>query len=176
MSELQTWSYADEPALLSETTEPAHIAATLASDGIRFEQWPVRPGGEDALVTYAREVAALKEAEGYTAADVVALTPDHPQRAALRAKFLDEHTHSEDEVRYFVAGRGLFFLHLDDRVHRVLCEAGDLLSVPAGTTHWFDTGAEPDFTAIRLFTNPEGWVADFTGSDAAERYPLLETV
>jgi len=34
------------------------------------------------------------------------------------------------------------------------CEAGDLLWVPANTPHWFDCGEHPDFTAIRIFTNP----------------------
>jgi 1,2-dihydroxy-3-keto-5-methylthiopentene dioxygenase len=174
MSQLQTWSFGDAPALLSQTDDPARIAATLGAEGVRFERWPVRPIRGDALTTYADEVDALRAEGGYTTADVVALTPDHPEREAIRRTFLDEHTHAEDEVRYFVSGRGLFFLHLGDRVHRILCEAGDLLSVPAGTPHWFDTGPEPELVAIRLFTDPSGWVANYVGSDAAERYPLLE--
>jgi 1,2-dihydroxy-3-keto-5-methylthiopentene dioxygenase len=28
--------------------------------------------------------------------------------------------------------------------------------------------------AIRLFNNPEGWVANFTGEDIAGRFPRLE--
>jgi len=46
--------------------------------------------------------------------------------------------------------------------------------VPAGTPHWFDMGPEPHFTAIRLFNNPEGWIANFTGDDIADKYPRLE--
>jgi 1,2-dihydroxy-3-keto-5-methylthiopentene dioxygenase len=34
-------------------------------------------------------------------------------------------------------------------------------------------GPQPRFTAIRLFTNTEGWVARFTGDDIAKRFPLL---
>jgi 1,2-dihydroxy-3-keto-5-methylthiopentene dioxygenase len=56
----------------------------------------------------------------------------------------------------------------------VLCEAGDLISVPAGIRHWFDMGPSPRFTAIRLFTSPEGWVARYTGDPIAEAYPRLE--
>ena len=56
----------------------------------------------------------------------------------------------------------------------MLCSAGDLISVPAGMRHWFDMGAAPRFTAIRLFVNPDGWVAAFTGSDIATRFPRLE--
>ena len=48
---------------------------------------------------------------------------------------------------------------------------GDLISVPAGTRHWFDMGPTPRFTAIRLFTTPAGWVADFTGTPIARSFP-----
>ena len=89
----------------------------------------------------------------------------------LRRKFLDEHTHAEDEVRFFVEGEGTFYLHLGGRVFRTLCCRDDLISVPAGTPHWFDMGPAPRFAAIRLFTNPEGWVARFTGSPIAEGFP-----
>jgi len=55
-----------------------------------------------------------------------------------------------------------------------LCEKDDLISVPANTKHWFDMGPNPVFTAIRLFNNPEGWVARFTGDAIAEEFPLLD--
>ena len=57
---------------------------------------------------------------------------------------------------------------------QVLCEAGDLISVPANTRHWFDMSAEPYFVAIRLFNNPQGWVATFTGDPVAEQFPRYE--
>ena len=44
-------------------------------------------------------------------------------------------------MRFFVAGSGLFTLHVGDRVYEVLCEQGDLIGVPDGTPHWFDMGA-----------------------------------
>ena len=50
----------------------------------------------------------------------------------------------------------------------------DLLSVPAGIKHWFDMGEQPDFKCIRLFTNTEGWVADYTGSPIADSFPRFE--
>jgi 1,2-dihydroxy-3-keto-5-methylthiopentene dioxygenase len=97
----------------------------------------------------------------------------HPDKTALRQKFLSEHIHSDFEVRFFVEGRGLFFLHPDDRVYAVLCEQGDLISVPANVRHWFDR-REPHVRAIRLFTTPEGWVAQYTGDPIADRFPRLE--
>ncbi len=163
----------------SVTEDPAEIHRLLAEQGIRFEQWQTRDLPADAteaqiLEAYAEEVAALKAECGFQTADVVSLNPDNPQKEAFRQKFLDEHTHSEDEVRFFVRGQGLFYLHLGDSVYAVMCQQSDLISVPDGTRHWFDMGPEPEFTCIRLFSNPEGWVASFTGEDIASRLPRYE--
>jgi 1,2-dihydroxy-3-keto-5-methylthiopentene dioxygenase len=151
----------------------------LRQAGVRFERLPTTSGDsavpvDQVLHAYSEEIVRLRREGGYAACDVVALTPDHPQRAELRRKFLDEHTHQEDEVRFFVAGSGLFTLHVANTVYQVLCERGDLISVPSGTPHWFDMGARPSFTAIRLFTDPAGWVARFTGSDIAVRFPRYD--
>jgi 1,2-dihydroxy-3-keto-5-methylthiopentene dioxygenase len=89
----------------------------------------------------------------------------------LRAKFLSEHTHSEDEVRFFVRGQGLFSMHIENNIYSIMCCGGDLISVPANTPHWFDMGEEPNFTCIRMFNNQAGWVAKYTGSDIANNYP-----
>ncbi len=96
--------------------------------------------------------------------------------AGARAKFLDEHTHDDDEVRFFVRGAGIFYLHVGGRIHAVLCEAGDLLSVPAKTTHWFDMGTNPEFCAIRFFHDDDGWVGDFTGDGISSRIPDFDTI
>jgi 1,2-dihydroxy-3-keto-5-methylthiopentene dioxygenase len=102
------------------------------------------------------------------------LTPDHPEKSAFRQKFLAEHIHDDFEVRFFVEGSGLFYLHNEDKVYAVLCEQGDLISVPANTTHWFDMGENPRFTCIRLFTTADGWVANFTGSEIAKTFPTFD--
>ncbi|MGQ0800627.1 MAG: 1,2-dihydroxy-3-keto-5-methylthiopentene dioxygenase [Pseudomarimonas sp.] len=162
------------------SNDHAVIAAQLADVGIRFEQWtaatPIADGAtaDNVIAAYRADIDRLLAERGYQAFDVISLHPQHPDREQLRAKFLNEHTHAEDEVRFFVAGSGLFTLHLGERVFEVLCERGDLIGVPAGTRHWFDMGAAPRFTAIRIFTNPAGWVANFTGESIAERFPRYE--
>ena len=156
------------------------ITSTLAAVGVRFERWqavtPLAPGAtqDEVIAAYKPQIDKLMAERGYVTVDVISLSDDHPQKAELRAKFLDEHQHAEDEVRFFVAGRGLFTLHIDDYVYAVLCEKNDLISVPAGTRHWFDMSEHPHFIAILLFNNPEGWVANFTGDDIASRFPRLE--
>jgi 1,2-dihydroxy-3-keto-5-methylthiopentene dioxygenase len=170
----------DPPEPVLRCTDPERIAAELAERGIGFQRWPARARLEDGadqaaiLKAYASEVARVREGGAYPSVDAIRLTPDHPERGALRQKFLAEHTHAEDEVRFFVEGRGLFCLHVGEEVLQVLCEAGDWIAVPAGTRHWFDMGPEPSFCALRFFNNPEGWVARFTGDAIAERYPLLD--
>ena len=164
-----------------ETGEGARIAEALAPIGVRFEQWPARalpadPDQDAVLDAFAPEVERLKAENGYQAVDVMRVTPDRPDRAALRTKFLSEHRHSEDEVRFFVEGEGLFTLREDDKVYAVLCTAGDLISVPAGMRHWFDMGAAPGFTVIRMYVDPAGWVANYTGDAIADRFPRHEPV
>lgn len=181
MSRLRILADDDPATAILETSDFDGVARELEKAGVRFERWEasadIAPGDsqEDILQAYADDIARLKREQGYQAVDVVSMWPDHPEREAARKKFLDEHTHAEDEVRFFVNGKGLFSLHIGDRVYEVLCERGDLIGVPANTTHWFDMGPRPDFTAIRLFNNPEGWVANFTGSDIASRFGRLES-
>ncbi len=181
MSRLRIFDHDAPAAPLQVLGEHAAIAAELGRLGVDFERWqpdhPVTPGDpeEAIMAAYIRDIERLVAARGFRSVDVVSIAPDNPNKDALRAKFLDEHAHKEDEVRFFVAGSGMFFLHVGDKVFEVLCEAGDLISVPDGATHWFDMGPEPSFVAIRFFTEPDGWVGHFTGSDIAQRFPRFET-
>ena len=180
MSQLRVFHETDPLEPVLTTIDAAVIACELGRIGVRFERWtaakPVGSGAsqDDVLAVYRGDVDRLMREGGYKTADVISLTRDHPDKAALRRKFLDEHTHSEDEIRFFVDGQGLFYLHAGGRVYGALCTKGDLITVPAGTTHWFDMGPNPHLACIRIFTNPEGWVAQFTGSDIGGRFPKLE--
>lgn len=180
MSRLTVYAESQPENPLLQTDDFERIQQQLSAAGLRFERWQAdREIAADAdeqsiIAAYHDEIDRLVDAEGYQSYDVVSMDPDHPDKDAFRSKFLAEHTHSEDEVRFFVRGHGLFVIHIDDRVYALLCEKDDLVSVPANTRHWFDMGPNPLFTAIRLFNNPEGWVANFTGDDIAARFPLLE--
>ncbi|MGN6511979.1 MAG: 1,2-dihydroxy-3-keto-5-methylthiopentene dioxygenase [Lysobacteraceae bacterium] len=180
MSRLRIFAddHPDEPLLVAG--DAPGIAAELQRIGVAFEQWqatqPVRPGDPPATImaAYAGDIQRLVAERGFRTVDVVSIAPDHPDREAMRRKFLDEHFHKEDEVRFFVAGSGLFTLHVEGKVYEVLCEAGDLIAVPDRMTHWFDMGPEPSFVAIRFFTNPDGWVGHFSGTDIARKFPRYE--
>ena len=179
MSRLRVFSE-DRPEQSEVVDDHAAIASALANIGVRFERWSadaeLGPDAtqEDVIAAYKGDVDRLMKESGFQSVDVIALTPDNPKKGELRTKFLDEHTHSEFEIRFFVDGSGQFNLHKDGKVYEVVCERGDLISVPDGTRHWFDMGPNPNFKCIRFFTNPEGWVAQFTGSDIAAQFPRFE--
>ncbi len=165
---------------LDSENSDSEIAKKLKAVGIEFRQWTAdkeitkEMDQEDIISAYKVEIDKLVETKGYKAIDVVSMYPDHPDKKMLRDKFLSEHTHSEDEVRFFVRGSGLFTMHINDSVYSILCNKNDLISVPANTPHWFDMGENPEFTAIRMFNNPEGWVAKFTGSKIADIFPKVK--
>ena len=180
MSRLRIFNDTDPGQPRFTSSDGQAIATELAKIGVTFERWqanaPIEPGAtpEQVMDAYRTDIDRLVAERGFRSVDVVSIAPDHPDRAAIRSKFLDEHFHKEDEVRFFVAGSGLFTLHVDGKVYEVLCEAGDLIAVPDSMTHWFDMGPEPSFVAIRFFTEPDGWVGHFTGTDIAKQFPRYE--
>jgi 1,2-dihydroxy-3-keto-5-methylthiopentene dioxygenase len=169
-----------QPQADEHYTDFAAINRQLDNIGVLFERWTANrelaaDADQDAIIAaYEEPINRLKDQYGFQSVDVVNLTPDHPDKAQFRQKFLAEHVHADFEVRFFIDGSGLFYLHVNNKVYAVLCEKGDLISVPAHTTHWFDMGENPCFKCIRLFTTAEGWVAQFTGSDIAERFPTYD--
>ena len=180
MSRLRIFDENDPATPLLATTDHAGITAELARIGVHFEQWsageelPAGAAPEQVMQAYRRDIDRITAERGFKTVDVVSIHPEHPDREAMRKKFLDEHFHKEDEVRFFVAGSGLFTLHVEDKVYEIRCEQGDLISVPDSALHWFDMGPEPSFVAIRFFTEPDGWVGHFTGTDIAQRFPRFE--
>ena len=153
------------------------ICACLKSFGIDYERWtPSHPVTEDApaeeiLRAYSREVDDLKAKGGYVTADVIDVDSKTPGLEEMLAKFNREHWHDEDEVRFIIAGRGLFHIRDDaGRVAAIEVEAGYLIRVPRGTKHWFNLCADRRIRAIRLFQDKSGWTPLYTNSDVDKNY------
>ena len=183
MTLLTVWNETEPTQPIVETTDDAEIGAVLAGLGARFSHWEVKSFGEDAtlddiLALYADEIESVKQSEGYTLVDIVGLSPAQDNydeiKGPSREKFLSEHRHDDDEDRFFAKGAGVFYLHVDGKVHALYCEPGDLVSVPAHTTHWFDMGTAPEFTSIRFFHDDDGWVGHFTGSPIASSFATFD--
>merc|ERR1712154_69526 len=116
----------------------------------------------------------IKKKYNFKTKDVVSVTPSNPNKTVFRNKFLDEHIHSDFEVRYFVDGAACFYIHLFGKkeVVRIECSKGHLLTVPANTKHWFDMGPNPYFKCIRFFGIEDGWVAEYTKDNISKKFPL----
>jgi 1,2-dihydroxy-3-keto-5-methylthiopentene dioxygenase len=159
------------------TSEP-EIRAALAEVGIDYERWaldrvPADSPAETVLAAYAEEIDEMKRRGGYVTADVIDVYPETPNLEAMLARFDKEHTHSEDEVRFILAGRGIFFLHVGGRVLSVEVGPGDLLRVPRGTAHWFTLCEDRRIRAVRWFQDTVGWTPYYTGTGADKGYQPL---
>lgn len=181
MTLLTIWADDRPEAPDLQTTDRDVITTRLEAVGVSYRTYdppasvPASASGDEVLAAHRGLVDSLMAEHGYTLVDVAQIHPVDSEEwrataAGARAKFLSEHTHDEEEIRYFAAGSGVFYLHIAGQVIAVLCTEGDLISVPALTTHWFDMGTTPDFTAIRFFRTDDGWVGSFTGSEIATRF------
>jgi len=149
----------------------------LQGIGIEYERWetpadlPENAPAEQVLSAYAAQIEELKRRGGYVTADVIDVNANTPGLDAMLAKFNIEHTHDEDEVRYIIAGRGLFHIRPPQGpVVAIEVGAGDLTRVPRGTLHWFDLCGDRRIRAIRLFQDKSGWTPRYTGSGVDRNY------
>ena len=164
------------------------IHAELEKLHVSYERWDLSRVNEDAsaeavLAAYASEIEAMKQAGGYTTADVIDVSPETPGLDLMLRKFDREHTHSEDEVRFILAGRGIFFLrgngpdgdgsNGDAHVVSVEVGPGDMIRVPQGTTHWFTLCEDRRIRAIRWFQDTTGWTPHYTESGVDAGYQPL---
>jgi 1,2-dihydroxy-3-keto-5-methylthiopentene dioxygenase len=154
------------------------VRSTLAPLGIDYERWdlsrvPVDAPAEAVLAAFAAEIDDMKRRGGYTTADIIDVNPQTPGLDTMLARFDKEHTHSEDEVRFILAGRGIFFLNLAGKVFSVEVGPGDLLRVPRGTTHWFTLCEDRRIRAVRWFQDTTGWTPHYTESGVDRAYQPL---
>jgi 1,2-dihydroxy-3-keto-5-methylthiopentene dioxygenase len=161
------------PAAGKTITDSEAIRSYLAGCGIDYARWDCDhqiandAPPDEILSAYAKEIEELKSRGGYVTADVIDVNPETPGLEAMLAKFNREHWHNEDEVRFIVAGRGVFHIHpKDGAVIAIEVEAGDLMRVPRETRHWFDLCSDRRIRAIRLFQDVSGWTPYYTESAA----------
>ncbi|WP_266097319.1 hypothetical protein [Candidatus Thiothrix anitrata] len=126
MSELNI--YADNSPQVEQThTDYATISALLAEQGVRFERWQASVAladdatQADVIAAYRIDIERLMAENGFQSVDVISLTPDHPDKAMLRQKFLNEHTAFGIRSALF-CGRAGFVLPAFRRqgVHRIV--------------------------------------------------------
>lgn len=128
----------------------------LLANGVyyaRLEPDPVR---------FQTPLDQLKAERGYIEQDEVALSPATPNLDAICAKFVDEHFHDDDEVRFVLEGEGIFDIRSkDDQWMRVVVERGDLIVVPANRHHRFLLTESKQIRCVRLFKDATGWTPHY---------------
>lgn len=116
---------------------------------------------QEILDTFDADIRDLASRRGYLTWDVITLSEATPNLEELLAKFENVHTHTEDEVRAITAGQGIFIIKGNDEIgyFDVELEAGDVISVPEHTPHFFTLMENKKIVAVRLFIETEGWIA-----------------
>ncbi|QJD58082.1 hypothetical protein HG264_03735 [Pseudomonas sp. gcc21] len=137
-------------------THREDIAATLEAVSIRYDSIDIAAafnGDEDD----ARILDNLESRfDDYPHRKIIRL-PAIPRYATPPSDAGEpEQSCTEAGLRLFVKGRGVFCLHQANHLYALGCEAGDLVSVPAGVIHWFRQGAGPECLVVRLGHNAEG--------------------
>jgi 1,2-dihydroxy-3-keto-5-methylthiopentene dioxygenase len=152
-----------------------NVAKFLEDQGVLYEHWDINKlpqelrnhcnvseeQKEQILKVFEEDITSLAKRRGYQKWDVVALSEATPNLEELLKKFEQVHVHTEDEVRAIVAGHGIFIIKGKDDTgyFDVELEAGDVISVPENTPHFFTLMEDRQVVAVRLFIDPSGWVA-----------------
>lgn len=155
-NEEQVKQFLDHQQVLYEHWDPGKLAAGLQQNFHLSDE-----DKANILTTYEEEIRDLSSRRGYRAWDVIALSETTPNLDQLLKKFEQVHTHTEDEVRAITAGRGIFIIKGTEDVgyFDVELQAGDVISVPEGTPHFFTLMDNRQIVAVRLFIETEGWIA-----------------
>jgi 1,2-dihydroxy-3-keto-5-methylthiopentene dioxygenase len=168
----------------SETTDLPIIQQRLARLGVTLRHWqaPEAPRARELMEKKALSDAEkeellgfvenrfeeLKREKGYQTRDMVVIHEDIPGLADLLAKFDKIHTHSDDEVRYILAGSGYFgFVEPSGTQFLLEVTAGDYINVPANAEHWFEMRGCTRCKAVRYFIDTSGWTPHYTGRKRA---------
>jgi 1,2-dihydroxy-3-keto-5-methylthiopentene dioxygenase len=112
------------------------------------------------LSTYDEEIRDLAARRGYEIWDVISLSDATPNIEELLKKFEQVHTHTEDEIRAIVSGKGIFIIKSEEFGYfDIELEPGDVISVPENTNHFFTLMDNRQIVAVRLFIEKDGWIA-----------------
>ena len=167
-------------------TQQSDITRELAPLNIQLNRWPVGDNPEiqnllakdaiddsekeqvlEALDSYFQQ---LNKSAGYQDRDLIVLHPDIPNLDAMLSKFNKCHIHADDEVRYIVAGEGIFgFVCPDGSQVELTVQPEEFINVPANTEHWFYLTAARKIKAVRYFTTKEGWTPQYTDTEIRSR-------
>jgi 1,2-dihydroxy-3-keto-5-methylthiopentene dioxygenase len=163
-------------------TKFSDIVRELAPLNVQINSWQIG-GNPELLVLLAQDILSdaekehvlkgldayfqqLQQTAGYQKRDLIVLHPSVPNLDTMLSKFDRSHTHADPEVRYIIAGEGIFgFVRPDASQVELTVQAEDYINVPSGIEHWFYLTALRQIKAVRYFTTTEGWVPEYTDTE-----------
>ncbi|MBI3898191.1 MAG: cupin domain-containing protein [Gammaproteobacteria bacterium] len=163
----------------TETTDFPAIRARLARLGIALSAWPAPTTArakelldkqtlndaekEELLASVQNRFEELQREKGYKTRDMIVIHENIPGLGDMLAKFDKIHYHTDDEVRYILAGSGYFgFVEASGDQFLLEVSAGDYINVPANTEHWFEMKDSKRIKAVRYFIDTSGWTPVYT--------------
>ncbi|WP_409465774.1 cupin [Amycolatopsis sp. GA6-003] len=138
MTLLTVWPDDQPGHVVLRTEDFGAIVAELRRVGAGFARWPLLDGSDEDWLARYREVLDARVG-GDCSVEVAAGEPS-----------LVERRWGGVEERFFVQGAAVWYLHAGREVHAVLCEPGDVLTVPAGVSHWHDGGLRAGYVTVRV--------------------------
>ncbi|PRQ36100.1 putative oxidoreductase [Rosa chinensis] len=113
------------------------------------------------------ELKKIRDDRGYSYMDFCEVCPEKlPNYEEKIKNFFEEHLHTDEEIRYAVAGSGDFLLSCEgyfdvrdcnERWIRVWLKKGGLIVLPAGIYHRFTLDTDNYIKAMRLFSGDPIW-------------------
>ncbi|NP_001318092.1 acireductone dioxygenase [Solanum lycopersicum] len=105
------------------------------------------------------ELKKIREDRGYSYIDFCEVCPEKlPNYEEKIKNFFEEHLHTDEEIRYAVAGSGYFDVRdVNESWIRVWVKKGGMIVLPAGIYHRFTLDSSNYIKAMRLFVGDPIW-------------------
>ncbi|KAM0006113.1 putative oxidoreductase [Helianthus debilis subsp. tardiflorus] len=105
------------------------------------------------------ELKKIRESRGYSYMDFCEVCPEKlPNYEEKIKSFFEEHLHTDEEIRYIVAGSGYFDVRdRNEAWIRVWLKKGGMIVLPAGIYHRFTLDSDNYIKAMRLFVGEPVW-------------------
>lgn len=113
------------------------------------------------------ELKKIREGRGYSYMDICEVCPEKlPNYEEMIKNFFTEHLHSDEEIRYCLAGSGYFDIRGQDNVWiRVWVKKGGMIVFPPGIYHRFTLDSDNYMKAMRLFAGSPIWTPYYRPQD-----------